>query len=84
MNTLFKNMKQPVILSVKEYLLLMSLIPEWAKIVPKGLDPTFYGTGSYEEDVKVMNKLKAMHKRLFPGDFEEEDFEPYYPEDVGC
>ena len=45
-----------------EYLL--SLIPDWAKIVPKGLDPTFYGTGSYEGDLKVqktINRIKARH-----------------------
>ena len=80
----FKLMKQPVMLSVDEYLLLKSLIPDWAKIVPKGLDPTFYGTGSYEGDKKIMEKLKALHRRLFPGDFEEEDFDTYYPENVGC
>ena len=74
------KMKQPIMLSKKEYMLLRSLIPDWAKICPKGLDSTFYGTGSYEGDKKVVDKLKAMHKRVFPGDFEEEDFDVYYPE----
>jgi len=79
-----KKFKFKLTISLDEYLLLKSLIPDWAKIVPKGLDPTFYGTGSYEGDIKVMNKVKDIHKRLFPGDFELEDFEPYYPENVGC
>lgn len=78
--TVFKNMKQPVMLSLKEYLLLKSLIPEWAKTPRKRLDPTFYGTGSYEGDIKVIEKLKSMHKRLFPCDFVEEDFNAYYRE----
>jgi len=77
----FNMMKQPVMLSVKEYNLLMSLIPNWAKhTAPKGLFHMFYGTGSYEGDVKVINKLKSLHERLFPGDFKEEDFDMYYPE----
>lgn len=74
------KMKQLVMLSKKDYMLLKSFIPDWAKIVPKGLDPTFYGTGSYEGDKKVMNRLKALHEKLFPGDFVEEDFDIYYPE----
>lgn len=77
----FKNMKNPIMLSVKEYLFLKSLIPDWAKTPRKRLDPTMYGTGSYKGDMKVMNRLKALHKRLFPGDFVEEDFDMYYPED---
>ena len=32
---------------------LLSLIPDWAKDVPKGLDPTMYGTGRYDTDLLI-------------------------------
>jgi len=80
----FKNMKNPVMLSKNEYLLLRSFIPIWAITPIEGLDPTMYGTGSYKGDKKVANRLKLLHERVFPGDFTEEDFEVFYPENVGC
>jgi hypothetical protein len=36
---------------------LLSLIPEWAKTVPKGLCPTMYGTGSYEGDLLIKTRV---------------------------
>jgi len=38
--------------------LLISLLPVWAINRPaKGMDPTMYGTGSFEEDLKVYRKV---------------------------
>ena len=37
--------------------LLLSFVPIWAIVVEKGLDPTMYGTGSYEGDLKVKMKV---------------------------
>ena len=42
---------------------LMSFVPDWARIVPKGLDPTFYGTLSYAGDLEVkrrVDEIKAL------------------------
>jgi len=44
---------------------LISFIPDWAEVVPRGLDPTFYGTLSYEGDLKVnkqINEIKTLIK----------------------
>jgi len=45
-----------------EYLL--SFVPDWAKDVPKGLDPTMYGTGSYEKDLVVQEAVKKATELL--------------------
>lgn len=39
------------------------LLPIWIKTMEKGLCPTMYGTGSYENDLKVHEKCKNI---LFP------------------
>ncbi len=44
----------------KDYL--WSLMPDWVKEVPKGLDPTFYGTLSREGDKEVQKKVKKLLK----------------------
>ena len=36
---------------------IFSLLPDWVKSVPKGLDPTMYGTGSYEGDLKIKERV---------------------------
>ena len=36
---------------------LLTLVPEWALNMEKGLDPTYYGTGSYEGDKKVHDRV---------------------------
>ena len=42
---------------------LLSIIPHWVKdAVPVGLDPTFYGTGSYEGDREVKARLDGILK----------------------
>ena len=42
---------------------LLSLLPDWTKEVPKGLDPTFYGTLSYEGDKLVKIRIENIMKR---------------------
>jgi len=42
---------------------LMSFVPEWAKEVPRGLDPTFYGTLSYDGDMKVKKRVDELSKK---------------------
>lgn len=38
--------------------LIWSLMPPWITEKPeRGMNPMFYGTGSYEEDIKVRNKV---------------------------
>lgn len=44
--------------------LLMSLLPDWTKIVPPSLDPTFYGTGTYDEDLKIKNRVDKIREIL--------------------
>ena len=39
-----------------------SLLPEWTKEAPKGLDPTMYGTLTYEGDKEIVDKLKEILK----------------------
>ena len=39
---------------------LLSLVPGWAKDVPPGLDPTFYGTGSEAGDWNVKRRVAAI------------------------
>ncbi len=43
---------------------LLSLVPDWAKIVPEGLSPTFYGTLTYEGDLKVKERITKIHERI--------------------
>ena len=47
----------------EELNLLFSLLPLWVLAVPTGLDPTFYGTGSYEGDLKVQQKVKKIKEK---------------------
>jgi len=42
---------------------LLSFVPSWAKIVPKGLDPTFYGTLSYKGDLEIKNKIDEIYEK---------------------
>lgn len=47
---------------------LISLLPDWAKEVPKGLDPTFYGTGRYETDLEVKQRIDRIKRNLLKPD----------------
>ena len=42
--------------------ILLSLAPEWATKMEKGLDPIYYGTGSYEGDLGVYAKIQSIKK----------------------
>ena len=42
---------------------LLSLVPEWARDVPPGLDPTFYGTGTEDGDWNVKRRVDAIQTR---------------------
>ena len=44
----------------KDIVFLLNLVPDWAKVVPKGLDATFYGTGTYEGDLEVNKRLNQI------------------------
>ena len=37
--------------------------PFWDEEPPKGLDPTFYRTLSYEGDMKIYNKIQALKEQ---------------------
>ena len=39
---------------------LLTLVPEWATKEEPGLDPTMYGTGSFETDKVIIDKVKAI------------------------
>ena len=39
---------------------LMSFVPDWAKVVPTNLDPTFYGTLSATGDLKIKGRVDAI------------------------
>jgi len=41
-----------------------SLIPAWAQETKPGMGETFYGTLSYEGDLKIINKVKAILSKL--------------------
>jgi len=44
--------------------LLLSLIPSWAKEVPEGLDPTMYGTGTYDGDLEIKQKVDEIKRKI--------------------
>jgi len=39
---------------------LLGLLPIWAKEVPAGFEPTFYGTGSYIGDLGVNKRVREI------------------------
>ena len=43
---------------------LLGFVPEWAKEVPEGLDPTFYGTLSAAGDREVKARVDAIRQAL--------------------
>ena len=47
---------------------LMAFVPDWAKIVPRGLDPTFYGTLSYEGDLNIKNRIEEIQAMIRTAD----------------
>jgi len=60
---LIKNLKKEAQIEYDDMKFLFSLLPDWAKIVPSNLDPTFYGTGTYEGDMEVKDRIETIKKR---------------------
>ena len=48
---------------VEDIKFLLSFVPDWAKIVTKGLDPTFYGTLTCEGDLKVKRRVDEIVRK---------------------
>jgi predicted nucleic acid-binding Zn-ribbon protein len=57
---LFKENKQ----LRKAGIYLVSFIPDWAKDAQPGLDPTMYGTLTYEGDLKVIAQVEKIRQLL--------------------
>ena len=51
-------------ISIENYKLLLSFIPDWAKNLEKGLDLTMYGTGSYKGDEEIIQKLDKLYESV--------------------
>lgn len=48
---------------------ILNLLPEWTKKrPPEGLDPTMYGTGTWEGDNEVYNKVRDILIFIRQGD----------------
>jgi len=43
---------------------MISLLYEWETEPPKGLDPTFYVMNSYEGDLDIYKKIKAIADKV--------------------
>ncbi len=56
--------EEDVIIPKADLKLLLSLMPDWVKIVPRGLDCTFYGTGSYEGDLEIKERIDKIRQKL--------------------
>ena len=58
-------MRVQVDINKKDLEFLISLIPNWAKDdVPRGFFPSFYGTGSYDGDVKIKERYDSIISEL--------------------
>lgn len=44
-------------LSVNDLLFLQQVNAQWTQEIPKDLQPSFYMTGSYENDIQIQNEL---------------------------
>ena len=62
-NGISPTLIEVVVLKKEELKLLLSLVPDWAKIVPEGLAPMFYGTGTYENDLEIMQQVDIIRKK---------------------
>lgn len=43
---------------------LMSFIPDWAKETKEGMPPDYYGTLSYESDLRVVDRVKGIKELI--------------------
>ena len=60
-----------ITITAEHFVLLLSLVPMWARVTVRGLDPTLYGTGSYEKDLKIVEEieniiLSSVHDEYIP------------------
>jgi len=44
--------------------LLLSLMSSWAREVPEGLDSTMYGTGSYDGDLRIKQRVDEIKRKI--------------------
>jgi len=49
-------------LPIEDVEFIFSVLPEWTKKAPKGLNPTLYGTLTQEGDQKVIDRLNKILK----------------------
>lgn len=54
---IFKLSEKQVVQDMNFFIM---LVPDWVKNVPEGLDPTMYGTGSFDEDMKINKKYNTL------------------------
>jgi hypothetical protein len=47
---------------IKDIQLLLAVIPDWVNNVKEGLDPTFYGTGTYERDSVLKQRIEGIRE----------------------
>jgi hypothetical protein len=48
--------------AISDFRFLLSLMPEWTKIVPRNLDPTFYTTLTYEGDLAIKERVDKIRE----------------------
>ena len=47
---------------IKDIQLLLALVPDWVNNVKEGLNPTFYGTGTYEGDSILKQRIEGIRE----------------------
>ena len=47
---------------------LLQFVPNWAENMLKGLDPTFYGTLTYEGDMEIKTRIDSIRALLEKSD----------------
>ena len=60
---LVKKIKEEAKIEYEDMQFLFTLLPDWALTVPPNLDPTFYGTLSYEGDMEIKKRLERIKER---------------------
>jgi hypothetical protein len=48
----------------EDFKFLLSLAPDWVNDPNNGHDPTMYGTGTYEGDIKVHNRMVEIKNQI--------------------
>jgi hypothetical protein len=47
---------------IKDFQLLLALVPNWVDNIEEGLDPTFYETNTYEGDLMLKQRVDGIRK----------------------